>query len=47
MQSGASANTSLAFVAIVLLAFISMALFYMLVLIEKLLIPWAESQRAK
>ena len=47
VQSGASANTSLAFVAIVLLAFISMALFYLLVLIEKLLIPWAESQRAK
>jgi len=47
VQSGASANTALAFVAIVLLAIISIVLFYGLVLIEKLLIPWAESQRAK
>lgn len=46
VQSGSSANTALAFVAIVLLAVMSIVLFYLLVLIERLLIPWAESRRA-
>ncbi|MEI3848797.1 MULTISPECIES: ABC transporter permease [unclassified Microbacterium] len=46
VQSGSNANTALAFVAIVLLALMSIVLFYVLVFIERLLIPWAESQRA-
>lgn len=46
VQSGASANTALAFVAIVMLALMSIALFYTLALAERLLIPWAESRRA-
>lgn len=47
VQSGSNANTALAFVAIVLLALMSIVLFYVLVFVERLLIPWAESQRAK
>jgi NitT/TauT family transport system permease protein len=45
IASGESANTSLAFVAIVLLAIMSIVLFYAVVLIEKLVIPWAEYER--
>lgn len=45
VQSGASADTPLAFVAIVLLALMSIVLFYALVLIERILLPWAESRR--
>ncbi|AWB94812.1 ABC transporter permease [Agromyces badenianii] len=45
VQSGASANMALAFSAILLLAIISIALFYILVLIEKRLLPWAEENR--
>lgn len=41
VASGANANTSLAFAAIVLLAVMSIALFYALVALERLLIPWA------
>lgn len=46
VQSGSSANTALAFVAIVLLAIMSIVLFYALALLERLLLPWAESRRA-
>lgn len=42
VQSGASANTSLAFAAMGLLGIMSIVLFYGLTLIEKALIPWAE-----
>lgn len=45
VQSGSSANTALAFVAIVLLAVMSIVLFYILELLERLLLPWAESRR--
>jgi NitT/TauT family transport system permease protein len=39
--SGASANTSLAFGCVVLLAVISVVLFYLIVGLERLLLPWA------
>ena len=42
IQSGANANTALAFVAMALLGIISIVLFYVLVFLEKILIPWAE-----
>ncbi|MFD1504896.1 ABC transporter permease [Georgenia yuyongxinii] len=45
VQSGASADTALAFAAIVLLALISIVLFYLLVWLEKVLLPWAEENR--
>lgn len=45
VQSGANANTALAFVSIVLLALMSIVLFYALALLERVLIPWAESRR--
>ncbi len=41
IASGGNANTSLAFAAIVLLAVMSIGLFYALVALERLLIPWA------
>jgi NitT/TauT family transport system permease protein len=41
VASGQNANTSLAFAAIVLLSLLSIALFYVLVLLERLLVPWA------
>jgi NitT/TauT family transport system permease protein len=44
-QSGASADTSLAFAAITLLSIMSIVLFYGLVLLEHLLLPWAEETR--
>ena len=40
-QSGASADTTLAFAAIALLSIMSILLFYGLVLLEHLLLPWA------
>ncbi|MGB3413394.1 MAG: ABC transporter permease [Microbacteriaceae bacterium] len=42
VQSGANANTALAFASMALLGLISIVLFYILVYLEKLLIPWAE-----
>jgi len=41
IASGGNANTSLAFAAIVLLAVMSIGLFYSIVAIERMLIPWA------
>jgi NitT/TauT family transport system permease protein len=41
IASGSNANTSLAFAAIVLLAAMSIGLFYAIVAIERMLIPWA------
>ena len=41
-QSGASADTTLAFAAITLLSIMSIILFYGLVLLEHLLLPWAQ-----
>jgi NitT/TauT family transport system permease protein len=47
IASGANVNTSLAFGAMVLLALMSIVLFYALVALERLLVPWAryEDQR--
>ncbi|GAA1649644.1 ABC transporter permease [Georgenia ruanii] len=45
VQSGASADTALAFAAIVLLALMSIVLFYLLAWLEKTLLPWAEEHR--
>ncbi|WP_020388894.1 ABC transporter permease [Kribbella catacumbae] len=44
-QSGASADTSLAFAAITLLSIMAILLFYALVLLEHLLLPWAQETR--
>ncbi len=44
-QSGASANTALAFAAITLLSIMAILLFYGLVLLEHLLLPWAQESR--
>ncbi|MER7250222.1 ABC transporter permease [Kribbella sp. NPDC000426] len=44
-QSGASADTTLAFAAIALLSVMSIVLFYGLVLLEHLLLPWAQEKR--
>jgi NitT/TauT family transport system permease protein len=41
VNSGANVNTSLAFAAMALLAVMSIALFYALVLVERLVVPWA------
>jgi NitT/TauT family transport system permease protein len=41
VNSGANVNTSLAFAAMVLLSLMSVALFYALVGLERLLVPWA------
>ena len=41
IASGANANTSLAFASMVLLGLMSILLFYALVAIERLVIPWA------
>jgi NitT/TauT family transport system permease protein len=43
--SGASADTALAFAAMVLLGIMSIALFYALVYVERRLLPWAEEHR--
>jgi len=45
VASGQNADTSLAFAAIAVLAGLSVALFYLLVAIERLLIPWAEHEQ--
>lgn len=45
VQSGASANTPLAFASMALLALISIVLFYGLVALEKKALPWAEENR--
>jgi NitT/TauT family transport system permease protein len=45
VQSGASANTSLAFAAMAMLGLVSIVLFYTLVALERRLVPWAESNR--
>lgn len=39
-QSGATGDTALAFSAILILAFLSVALYYALVLLERALLPW-------
>ncbi|ANZ41338.1 ABC transporter permease [Lentzea guizhouensis] len=44
-QSGASADTPLAFAAMALLAVMSIALFYGLAFIERKVLPWAEEHR--
>lgn len=44
-QSGASADTTLAFAAISLLSVMSVVLFYGLSLLEHLLLPWAQEKR--
>ncbi|MET9272490.1 ABC transporter permease [Kribbella sp. NPDC003557] len=44
-QSGASADTTLAFAAIALLSIMSIVLFYGLVLLEHVLLPWARETR--
>jgi NitT/TauT family transport system permease protein len=41
VASGQNANTALAFASIVLLALMSVVLFYALVALERLLVPWA------
>ncbi|TDD50478.1 ABC transporter permease [Kribbella antibiotica] len=43
--SGASADTALAFAAILLLSIMSIVLFYGLVLLEHRLLPWAQEKR--
>jgi NitT/TauT family transport system permease protein len=42
IASGSNVNTSLAFAAMVLLALMSIVLFYALVALERLLVPWAQ-----
>jgi NitT/TauT family transport system permease protein len=44
IASGANVNTSLAFAAMVLLAVMSIVLFYALVALERLIVPWAEHE---
>ena len=43
VQSGMSFDTPLAFAAIVLLALLSTTMFYLVVALERLLVPWARS----
>jgi NitT/TauT family transport system permease protein len=45
VQSGASADTALAFAAMALLGVISIVLFYGLVIVERVLLPWAEEEK--
>ncbi len=45
VQSGAGADTSLAFAAMTLLAIMSIALFHGLAYLERKLLPWAEEHR--
>lgn len=45
IASGQNADTPLAFAAIVLLAIMSVVLFYLLVALERLVIPWATHQQ--
>ena len=41
VNSGSNVNTALAFAAMAILALVSVVLFYALVLLERLLVPWA------
>jgi NitT/TauT family transport system permease protein len=41
VNSGANVNTSLAFAAMVILAVVSVVLFYAIALLERLVVPWA------
>lgn len=41
VNSGANVNTSLAFAAMAILAFVSVVLFYAIALVERLVVPWA------
>lgn len=43
--SGGTADTTLAFAALVMLAAISVALFYVLLALERVIVPWAEDPR--
>jgi NitT/TauT family transport system permease protein len=45
VASGQTADTTLAFAAIVLLSVMSILLFYALVLIQRLVVPWSEEPR--
>jgi NitT/TauT family transport system permease protein len=45
VQSGASADTALAFAAMVLLGIMSIALFYGLVMLERVFVPWVTEDR--
>ena len=45
VASGQTADISLAFAAIVLLSVMSILLFYALVLIQRLVVPWSEEPR--
>jgi NitT/TauT family transport system permease protein len=47
IASGANVNTSLAFAAMVLLALMSIVLFYALVALERLLVPWARYEERR
>jgi NitT/TauT family transport system permease protein len=44
VASGSNVNTSLAFAAMVLLALMSIVLFYALVALERWLVPWARHE---
>jgi NitT/TauT family transport system permease protein len=44
-SSGSTADTALAFAGITLLSIMSIILFYGLVLLEHLLLPWAQETR--
>lgn len=44
VASGSSADTSLAFASIVLLSLMSVVLYYAIILLERILIPWAEDE---
>jgi NitT/TauT family transport system permease protein len=45
IASGQNANTTLAFVAIVLLSLMSIVLFYAIVLVQRLVVPWSEEMQ--
>ena len=47
VASGQNANTTLAFAAIVLLAVMSILLFYALALVQRLVVPWSEEQASR
>lgn len=47
LVSSTQAHTDLAFAAMIILAFISIVLFYIVDGLERLLIPWAEHQRGR
>ncbi|MGH3109505.1 MAG: ABC transporter permease [Gaiellaceae bacterium] len=46
VASGQTANTTLAFAAIVLLSAMSIMLFYAIALAERLIVPWSEEQQS-